>query len=296
MKPSKKLDNYSDNALLKDLQGKYSAMRKKTAKMHGFINEFTNRWPDSDAQMLFKDIDRIIAVNPLTSSIKDAVVTGDGFSSMFYAERIPARITKPDKGYLKRLKQLSMPTILVRNLVRIDLGFQSNEYNNSGLEEAGLKMPTEKFPFLRQAAGGLCYCSLIARVVGKNFGDADPKTGKRKFLGPKAWKLSIVPNDHLSALVGKIDGDSRSFENFPQAWKDIRMKDVQKAVDRGARRSAPKPTVNKSPRPTKAQAASTEAYGHYKVVELRHMCKSADLKVTGKKAELIQRLQQAGKL
>ena len=296
MKPSKKLDNYSDNALLKDLQGKYSVMRKKTAKMHGFINEFTTGWPDSDAQMLFNDIDRIMAVNPLTSSMKDSVVTSDGFSSMFYAERIPNRITKPDSGYLKRLKRLSMPTILVRNLVRFDLGFQSNDYNNAGLEEAGLKMPTEKFPYLRQAAGGLCFCSLIARVVGKNFGKADPKTGKRKFLGPKAWKLFIVPTDHLTALVGQIEGDSRTFENFPQAWKDIREKDIQKAIDRGARRSAPRPTAKKDPRPTRAQAASEEAYGHYKNAELRHMCKSADLKVSGNKAELIARLQQAGKL
>ena len=291
-----KITNYRHITLTKELRNKYARLQKKGVMLHGSINKISNGWSREQADALVQAIQREIDIDPFSGV--DGIVSSDGLSRMLWKHIPRGKFDRGRKGNLSSFRKGEVPIAVASSVLRIDLGLQNNEYNRKGLAEAGQVYPeiSELNKHLRLGSGGLCFCTILAKVTRKNW-ERIPN-GKSQYAGPAEVELYVVPSAMLDILFGERDNQGgRSLENLPQSWMDARDREIQEAV----RRSSPSPEkVSKrrreAPKVLPGDAALKEAYGSMKNDQLRKMCKDNKLDAKGNKLDLLKRLSGAGLL
>ena len=306
MSSNLKIVNYQHARLLKDLQKKRTNLSGKGSILYGNVDRFSNGWPAADVEQLISRLKDELKVDPLSSK---GLINTDGWQRKLFPHVPRGGIHNSKGGYLKHLASPDVPTALVANVLRMDLGMQNNPINNTALREAGLPHPDldNATRHIRLAAGGLTFCTVLAKVSRK---EMKRQEGQRpQFIRPEEVELIVLPNVILDALVGPLrpQGD-RSTENIPPSIHTWRSQEIQDAVRKGksgaSSRSETTPAQRMRKRskdsgteskggPAPIDSELEELHGYLRVKELRDMCREHGLSPSGKKIVLIHRLVEA---
>ena len=301
-----KIVNYQHARLLKDLKKKKANLRGKASILYGNIDRFSNGWPPADVEALISRLKQELEVDPLSSN---GLINTDGWQRKLFPHLPRGGVYNTKGGYLKHLATPDIPVALVANVLRMDLGMQNNPINNTALKEAGLPHPDldHATRHLRLAAGGLTFCTVLAKVSRK---EMKRQEGQRpQFIRPEEVELIVLPNMILDALVGPLrpQGD-RSTENIPPSIEAWRGQEIQDAVRKGKSGSGGRSETTPAQRmrkrsedtrtkskggPAPEDSELLELHGYLRVVQLRDMCRDNGLSPGGNKLALIRRLVEA---
>lgn len=284
------------------MQRKVQNLGSKGRILHGNFDRLSNGWPRADCDSFISELKSQLEMDPLSST---ALISTDGLRQKLYPHIPRGGISKARKGYIEFLSKPDIPIAVVAHVLRVDLGMQNNPGNNLALREAGLIDAdfSDSTRHLRLAAGGLTFCSILAKVTRK---EMRREEGQRpRFIRPEEVELLVVPNAILDGLVGPLNSNgSRDLTHIPPSWGRVRKDEIEEAQRRGGdgsrdrgpdlarqRRNDTK-RDRKDSRDTDPEAL-LELHGYLRVAELRDMCRAHSLSPSGRKIELIQRLVDA---
>ena len=316
MKGRLKLTNYRHITLVKELKKKLNRHRKGQKGgpkiLYGSIDFLTEGWPREDIEILIARVKVEIDTDPLSI---DGLVTSDGIRHKLWKHLPRGGISQRKASYLKRFTDYELPVAVAANVWRIDLGMQNNPENHKALAEAGLQYPvaSDSSKHFRIGSLALTPCTVGIKITSKDLvRNAD---GGYTFKGPLAGEIIVIPNTIADLVIGEVGRDGqRRTDKVPKCWQKYHETDLERAKQRGKTRT-PTPNEIKAKARTSDQrkgesvpppqdadlsdAASDgllEKYDYLRVKELRQMCRESKLSPGGKKADLIKRLAEAGRL
>lgn len=298
---------------------------------YGF-SELSSGMNEERAAMLFKLINSHLKLEKNIDGVPNTNITPD--SKLFYTQgdkfwkhwfkNLPQTLDNDKPHNIRKFMEFDEPIVLGHSIQRLCQGFTCDLENYEIFKSMGFDVhaPTKDGRNVRHRyfAGGVCFHHLLAKVTKHHKPRANKDGEVEPYQGALSINLFYVNSDHLNMFIrpytrkGGFDV-TPDLDVFPPAWLKAREEMVLgrlpnrskgpgkfRATNPGSRKDPKKGKSSKTkaskPRTSKAKKeVSFRTHDRsFTVRQLRDMCKSNDLKVSGRKDELIVRLDKAGKL
>lgn len=265
-----------------------------------------------------------VANHNITPDSKQFYTQGDKFWMNWFKPIPKGGLANDKPDNIRKFTRFEEPIVLAHSIQRLCQGFACNLENYETFKAMGFDVhhPVKDGKPVRHRyfAGGVCFHHLLAKVTRQHKPKANANGQMEPYQGPLEIELFYVNSDHLDMF---IRGNTRKNgfdmtpdrDVFPQRWltqrKDLVLRSVKGKGRSGGRHKATNFKKGKNKKPNHSGKNKTRSRTEFKrkkevsvdthrdaftVRQLRDMCKQHGLKVSGKKDELIVRLDKAGKL
>jgi len=299
---------------------------------YGF-SELSSGMSEAKADKLFKALQPHVKLVRDIKGVPNDNITPD--SKLFYTQgdnfwkhwfkNLPRALSNDKPSNIAKFLQFDEPIVIAHSIQRLCQGFACTLENYETFKAMGFDVhnPISKDgkPVRhRYFAGGVCFHHLLAKVTRQHQPRADKNGNLPPYEGAQRIELFYVNSDHLDMFI-RPNNRKNGFDMtpdkdvFPDRWLKLREGMVLSRTPSRSKRHGFVETTNLHERKGSKKQASTkdrvrsranfkrkketslEAHkSAFTVRQLRDMCKKHDLKVSGRKDELIVRLDKAGKL
>lgn len=294
--------------------------------------ELSSGMSRENADHLYKEIQKHVKLVRNIKGVPNQNITPD--SKLFYTQgdyfwgkwfkNLPRELKNNRPDNIQKFLEFDEPIVLAHSIQRLCQGFACTPENYETFKALGFDVHAPirdgKPVRHRYFAGGVCFHHLLAKVTRQHQPKADKNGNLPSYEGAKVIELFYVNSEHLDMFI-RPNTRKNGFDVtpdkdvFPARWLEQRaglvlsrtpsrlknhgnFKATNPKARKGSKGQAPAKNKQRSRSDFKRKKDSAlEAHKDaFTVRQLRDLCKQHDLKISGRKDELIVRLDKAGKL